>query len=581
MSYENNNKALKEYLKDAHTGKLLIPKFQREFVWDKSKMIALISSLLKGYPIGSFLLMENTGEYGGEPVEGVIASESDEDKSGQKLILDGQQRTTTMYQVFYGKGMYKFYFNIKQYINDVKNIKDDDLVNITEEKIEDWIVVRETGQQPGNNISAQIAEGLLPLNILLKDDVISRSEWTSNFCIDSSIDSEGKVDFDRFTECSMGIGKFEKLVENITGFQASFIIINKDTSPNVVCSMFETLNSSGEPLTIIDLLNAKCFSIGFYLREELDDAINRYSIFNAYRDKNDTLAQIIVKTIGLLSENLACSRTVLLRLRAKEIADNWEKACKCVAEALQYMKDNFGVVGINYIPYKDMVPAIAVILSSNKFSKDPKAKEKLDKWYWKAVFRNLFDNGSNSKSVTAIKEFLGTKDASGWFDDDERMPLVVKEVITREELMTGLENLDSTSNARYRAIHNLIILNDSKDLQENGQRIMEISASLLQDHHIFPKKMLARHNIKKTAANTILNRTLISSMANEKIKDYVPYQYLINDSSIVGKVFSQGDVEGHCIDLSTITDEFSLEKYNRFKERRKEKILDLIMVRIG
>lgn len=205
----------------------------------------------------------------------------------------------------------------------------------------------------------------------------------------------------------------------------------------------------------------------------------------------------------------------------------------------------------------------------------------MEKWYWKAVFRNLFDNGSNSKNVTAIKEFLGTKDASGWFDDDERIPMVVREVIIREELMNDLENLDSTSNARYRAIHNLIILNGLIDLLENGNKIMDISASLLQDHHIFPKKMLSCHNIKRTAANTILNRTIISSMANEKIKDYVPYQYLVKDSSIVGKTFSQGDVEGHCIDLSTITDEFSLEKYNRFKERRKAKIVDLIMVKIG
>ena len=42
MSYDNNQKSLKEYLKDAHMGKLLIPKFQRDFVWEKSKMIALI-----------------------------------------------------------------------------------------------------------------------------------------------------------------------------------------------------------------------------------------------------------------------------------------------------------------------------------------------------------------------------------------------------------------------------------------------------------------------------------------------------------------------------------------------------------
>ncbi len=581
MSYDNNQKALKEYLKDAHAGKLLIPKFQRDFVWEKSKMVALISSLLKGYPIGSFLLMENTGEYGGEVVEGANFENKSEDISGQKLILDGQQRTTTMYQVFYGKGPYKFYFNIKQYISDVKDISADELINITEEKMEDWIIVRDANQSPGNNPSAQITSGLFPLSILLNDDVISKSEWMSTFCKDSSIDNEGKIDSVKFMEYSKGIAMFEKLVENITGFQASFIIINKDTSPNVVCSIFETLNSSGEPLTIVDLLNAKCFAAKFYLRDALDNAFNKYTIFNNYKDKNDTLAQIIVKTIGLLSESAACSRTILLRLQPKEIIEKWDIACEYVEKALQYMKDNFGVIGINYIPYKDMVPAIAVILNSEKFIKDTKAKDKLEKWYWKSVFQGLFDNGSNSKNVVAIKEFLGTKDTSGWFDDDARNPEIVNWTITRENLISELENIHTTTNARYRAIHNLLLLNSSKDLLPNGDVIKDIPATLLQDHHIFPKKYLARHGIKNSAANTILNRTLISSTANEKIKDYPPYQYLIGNSMIVGKVFTQSDVEGHCIDLSTITDEFSEDKFNKFKDRRKEKIADLIMVKIG
>lgn len=581
MSYDNNQKALREYLKDAHAGKLLIPKFQRDFVWEKSKMIALVSSLLKGYPIGSFLLMENTGEYGGEVIEGANSEDKSNDLSGQKLILDGQQRTTTMYQVFYGKGSYKFYFNIKQYISDIKDVNAEELVNITEEKMEDWIIVRDMNQVPGNSPSAQIANGLFPLSILFNDDVISKAEWLSTFCKDSSIDSDGRIDSTKFTEYSKGISMFEKLIENVTGFQSSFIIINKDTSPNVVCSIFETLNSSGEPLTIIDLLNAKCFAAGFYLRDELETAFSKYVIFNSYKDKNDTLAQIIVKTIGLLSDSVACSRTVLLRLQAREIIEKWEIACQYVDCALRYMKENFGVIGINFIPYKDMVPALAVILNSEKFKKDAKSKEKVENWYWKSIFQGLFDNGSNSKNVVAIKEFLGTKETSGWFDDDARIPESVNWTATRESIASELESIHTTTNAKYRAIHNLILLNNSRDLISNGELVADIPISLIQDHHIFPKKYLARHGIKGNSVNTILNKTLISSNANEKINDYSPFQYLIKDSSIVGKTFSQGDVEGHCIDLSTITDEFSLEKYIRFKERRKEKITDLIMIKIG
>lgn len=583
MSYNDSHESLHEYLKDADTGNLLIPKFQRDFVWEKPKMIALISSLLKGYPIGSFLLMENNGDYKVEVIEGANPKNVSEDISGQKLILDGQQRTTTMYQVFYGKGPYKFYFNIKQYISDIADVSESELTNTIEEKIEDWIIVRDINQSPGNNPSTQISEGLFPLNILLIDGATSRTEWMNKFCMHSSIDNEGKIDQTKFDKYNRGVARFNKLVENITRFQASFININKDTSPNVVCSIFETLNSSGEPLTVIDLLNAKCFSLGFFLKDEIDHAFDKYSIFNNYKDKNDTLAQIIIKVIGLLSDNVACSRTVLLRLKPTEIKDKWETSCEYVAKTLQYMKDNFGVNGINYLPYKDMVPAIAVIINNEKFTKDTKANNKLEQWYWKVVFSGLFDNGSNSKNTIAVKDFLGTKDASGWLDDDARIPEIVHIKFERESLGVELENACTVSNAKYRAIHNLLLLNDSRDLSPNGKLIKDISPMLLQDHHIFPKKYLSRHNIKGGDANTILNRTLISSASNEKIIDYPPYQYLLNGKKIFGEdiIFQQKDVEGHCIDLSTITDEFSREKYNKFKDRRKEKILDLVMVKLG
>lgn len=202
MSFDNNHKALEEYLKDVHSGKLLVPKFQRDFVWEKSKMIALVSSLLKGYPIGSFLLMANTGEYGGDVIKGVNAENKSNDLSSQKLILNGQQRTTTMYQVFYGKGSYRFYFNIKQYISDIKGVNAEDIVNITEEKMEDWIIVRDMKQEPGNSPSVQIANGLFPLSILLNDDIISASKWLSIFCKDSSLDSESRLDSTKYNEYS-------------------------------------------------------------------------------------------------------------------------------------------------------------------------------------------------------------------------------------------------------------------------------------------------------------------------------------------------------------------------------------------
>ena len=94
--------ALQQLLKDAHEGKLQLPDFQRSFVWSDDAIQSLIASVAKGYPIGAFLSLQTGGEVRFKPrlLEGVNGSRS---SSPQELLLDGQQRLTSLYQALYSK----------------------------------------------------------------------------------------------------------------------------------------------------------------------------------------------------------------------------------------------------------------------------------------------------------------------------------------------------------------------------------------------------------------------------------------------------------------------------------------------
>ena len=76
---------------------LFVPAFQREYVWKKKDAKDLISSLVKEYPTGTMLTWETNN-----PPELKSKREYDERQGAIKLILDGQQRITTLYMMIRG-----------------------------------------------------------------------------------------------------------------------------------------------------------------------------------------------------------------------------------------------------------------------------------------------------------------------------------------------------------------------------------------------------------------------------------------------------------------------------------------------
>ena len=107
MAVESHDKSLEDLLKWVENGKAQLPDFQRSWVWDDIKICKLIESITSGFPMGAAMFLA----YGGEEVrfkyrkfEGVTSTE---DVTPDWLVLDGQQRLTTLYQVLKSKGATK------------------------------------------------------------------------------------------------------------------------------------------------------------------------------------------------------------------------------------------------------------------------------------------------------------------------------------------------------------------------------------------------------------------------------------------------------------------------------------------
>lgn len=104
---------------------LFVPAFQREYVWKKTHAKELIRSLIKEYPTGTMLTWETSN-----PPELKGTHKYSEQQGSVKLILDGQQRITTLYMMI--KGEIPPYYNEDDIINDPRNL----YVNIETQELE-------------------------------------------------------------------------------------------------------------------------------------------------------------------------------------------------------------------------------------------------------------------------------------------------------------------------------------------------------------------------------------------------------------------------------------------------------------
>src|SRR3954467_6611396 len=98
-TFQTNPFDLYKLLEDCARGTLQLPDFQRSWVWDEDRIKSLIASVSRAFPIGAVMTLQVGGEveFKPRPIEGGPASSHD----ASALVLDGQQRLTSLYQVAY------------------------------------------------------------------------------------------------------------------------------------------------------------------------------------------------------------------------------------------------------------------------------------------------------------------------------------------------------------------------------------------------------------------------------------------------------------------------------------------------
>ncbi|WP_125670940.1 GmrSD restriction endonuclease domain-containing protein [Candidatus Methanodesulfokora washburnensis] len=552
-------------LEDIENGKIRLPNFQRDFRWERSNITELIISLLNGYPIGVLLFWDVRGVGKENRLASRLFEGVDKDKeelsSEEYLVLDGQQRLTSLYQLFYkefvktkGNREIKFFLDL----NEIQNKKIDDCVKSYSKKD----IQRKRLDQP----EEQMKNHLLPLNIILSDKL---HDWIRGY-MKYWPSKEGSGNADEATKMASFNKEFlskGKPIHNLKNYKLHVIKLEyRDL--DAVATIFEKLNTTGLPLNIFEILTAKFYGT-MNLRNKWEKTKKDYDSIKSFTkdEKDNSLAILILKAILLkksIEENdksLECKRKNLLNnLTSEDIEKYWDKCAEFLHRSLNMLKGNYGCPSLRYLPYSTiLVPfSLAMDFIENKLPPERRkaAYRKLERWYWASVFSERYDSGTDTKSKTDINEIIE------WINDDRKIPEAIREFDIR---FIDLEEV--TRGARFTGILNIIIKRGAKDFL-TGKSIGVLISDKPREvnvHHLFPKKWVKEEN--KKLRDSILNKTLLGSETNRKIGDGMPSTYIRDIMEYNREIIE--DLKGHLIP----PDEFMRDDFDGFIKKRKELII--------
>lgn len=252
-SLRNNQEALGDLIASATNGAFSIPEFQRDYVWKKPQICALADSILRGYPIGSLLFMPTSGQL---KIVGrqLRSSGAKLDRGGIFYVMDGQQRLTSLFNIFVASDEREHYFY--------------DLLSMLCEQFPDHhlaeFVFDPSGQRADIDTdcfcrSFKRRKDCSPVRHsarFIACDVVISNRFAEHVNDYLDLLRSRNVPAERIREY---LNFLTEAFSSVSRFEVPVVEIMQDASLAMVCRVFEKVNSSGQKLTPMDLLNAKSF----------------------------------------------------------------------------------------------------------------------------------------------------------------------------------------------------------------------------------------------------------------------------------------------------------------------------------
>lgn len=570
--FKEVNYNLSTLIQQIDLGVIGLPDIQRPFVWKDTKVRDLFDSMYRGYPVGYFLFWANGYQENTKTI-----GDQHKQKAAQLLIVDGQQRLTSLFAVMKSKQVIRENYETEN-------------IAISFKPLEEKFEIPDAATKRSPEYIQNISEIWSPnINIF---------SFTQEFI--EKLQQTRTLSADEINHIQESISR----LRNLEHYPFSVLELSASINEEQVADVFVRINSQGKKLNTTDFILTLMSVFWEDGRKDLESFCanarqpnaNEASAFNflitpdpeqmlricvgfGFRRARMKYVYSILRGKDLETEEFSEERRDAQFEKLKEAQEkvlnitNWHEFLKAIQRA--------GYVREDYISSKTSIlyAYVLYLIGKYNFNVSPfELREIIARWFYMTSLTARYSASAESQMESDLADL---RDISS---SDEFIALLDKTISTQftsDYWQINLPNSLSTSSSRspslfaYFAALNVL---DAKGLfsQLKVSNLLHAglksNKSALEKHHLFPKNYLVSIGIEdQRQRNQIANFALVEWNDNIKISDSSPQEYV----KIMKERFSHEELK-EMYYWHALSDDWQNMDYESFLEIRRQKIADII-----
>jgi hypothetical protein len=521
-TFETTEPGLSGLLEDIHRGKIQLPDFQRGWVWDDDHIRDLIASVSRSFPIGAVMTMESGGagaKFKPRPVQGVTLIHA---QDAEQLILDGQQRLTSLYLALGGSEAVKTRTAKGEDIERVYYLDMAKCLDPEEDRFDAVVSV------PADRMRRTDFNRRIELDISTSEKEFEANYFPLTLVYDNSGCASWRqcyIQHFHYGEAKIKLyNSFEgEVLKAFWNYRVPVIKLLRETPKEAVCLVFEKVNTGGVALTVFELVTATFAADNYQLRQDWEARQKRLSERKQLRDLQASDYLTAITLLASYQRSMAgqgavsCKRKDILRLQLDEyraLADRIEKG---FAQATKLLTREMVFDAIS-LPYQtQLIPLAAICAVLDTHFESDQVKQMLSRWYWCGVFGELYGGANEARFANDIQDVIN------WINGGTEPRTVRDSNFAPIRLLT----LQSRLSAAYKGVAAQLMKDKSKDFISGDDIALNTYFETNVDiHHIFPRSYCEKQGLPRLKWNSVVNKAPLSARTNRIIGGNPPSVYL-------------------------------------------------------
>lgn len=530
-SVKAQNRTIDEWFQLVRLGKLKLPRFQRHEAWDRSTVVSLLETILRGLPAGAALVL-NVGEP--EPfVSRHLATAPEVEAHVTEHLLDGQQRLTALWRSLYGT-----YDDLTLFVTWEPDPDHDGVETVEVISQPRW--TRNGRRYPVwcDDPVQVFQRGYVPITLLAPDAHDRASDWLQAAC-------------DSAPEIIKWMNKLSQVRQRIAGYNIPYLDLPQSTPRDVALDVFVKMNTSNIRLTPFDIVVAQVEAAAEASMHEILEGIgSEVPTAAAYGDLGTLLLDV-----ACLHAGRPASKANYLRLDYGTLPEQW----KDMIDPLRFM---VSLLEEERIYDESRLPSSIVLAVLTGLARDVppigdahgNARALLRYYLWRAFLTRRYESSAGSRS---FQDYVGLRDAlrSGAaltevhapIFDESAYPLPTAELLQSARWPT-------TRDILARGVLALSLREGARDIADDTPVTRE-SVTRREYHHLFPDSTLVkRARYEEGESFRALNCALITWQTNRTVSNLSPLEYLKDrvEAAHLGEPDIAARLESHLVPWGAI-----------------------------